>query len=230
MKYDSKRSKTITNGERKCPYCNSLNIKEYLYGAPSFDYDKEKYVLGGCEVSLDNPKYKCMDCGKDIYVEHEIELPNLIIPSFTNNNRECILIDYSDKDSSYAIKLTKSKVNHAGVEDFISSICLKKIEYNSVYKIDDVQHLQNEDFDKYYKKLMQITSNWISEFDNNKLVINNDIREWSLVFDTNDNQLSFSDNKVPSNINELKDVILELEELYKLEFKKRREQLNEMFK
>ena len=52
-----------------CPYCNSTNIKEYLYGEPTYDYDKDKYVLGGCILSLDKPKYKCSDCGKDIYIK-----------------------------------------------------------------------------------------------------------------------------------------------------------------
>ena len=72
MKYDSKKSKTINSDERKCPYCNSLNIRKYLYGYPSGDYDKEKYVLGGCMLSLNNPKYKCIDCGKDIYDNRSI--------------------------------------------------------------------------------------------------------------------------------------------------------------
>lgn len=53
----------------KCPYCNSTNVKKYLYGMPTHDYDKDKYILGGCEVTLSNPKYKCMDCGKDIFYE-----------------------------------------------------------------------------------------------------------------------------------------------------------------
>ena len=61
--------------EYKCPYCNSSNIKKYLYGEPTHDYDKEKYVLGGCEVSPDKPIYKCTDCGKDIYRKYSIDIP-----------------------------------------------------------------------------------------------------------------------------------------------------------
>ena len=30
---------------RKCPFCGSLNLLEYLYGFPAYDYDKEKYIL-----------------------------------------------------------------------------------------------------------------------------------------------------------------------------------------
>ena len=127
------------------------------------------------------------------------------------------------------MKLSKSNVNHAGIEDYISSICLEKIDYNSVYKIDDVQHLENEDFDKYYNKLIQITSNWIKEFDNNEFVYNNEIREWSLIINTKDNKLSFSDEKVQSNIKEFKDIVIELENLFKIEFEKRRKQINNMF-
>lgn len=231
MIYDSKKSKTINVDERRCPYCNSLNIKEYLYGEPTNDYDREKYVLGGCEISLDNPRYKCSDCGKDIYIKHDIEIPGIRIPntSINNGNDEYILINYNDKNNCYNLKLSKSRVNHAGIEDYISSIYLKKIDYDSIYKIDDVQHLENDDFDKYYNKLIQITDNWIKEFDNNKLVSNNEIREWSLIINTKDNQLSFSEEKVPSNIKEFKDVIIDLENLFKIEFEKRNKQINDMF-
>ena len=58
-------SKTI----KKCPYCGSSEVLEYLYGEPAYDYDKSKYVLGGCIVTGNDPAYKCMKCGKDIYRE-----------------------------------------------------------------------------------------------------------------------------------------------------------------
>ena len=187
--------KKLVMMKKKCPYCNSLNIKEYLYGEPSYDYDREKYVLGGCEVSYDNPKYKCSDCGKDIYIKHVVESSDIVVPDLTiNDNKEYINIIYSDKDYNCDIRLTKSKIDHAGIEDYISSICLKKTEYkdNKTYKFDDVT-------------------------------------EWSLVINTKDDQLSFSDVKVPSNIDELKNITIELEELYESELKKRKEQIDNMF-
>lgn len=47
-----------------CPYCNSKEVWEYLYGEPTYDYDKDKYVLGGCEIDF-SKKYKCKNCKKD---------------------------------------------------------------------------------------------------------------------------------------------------------------------
>jgi DNA-directed RNA polymerase subunit RPC12/RpoP len=52
---------------KKCPYCNSTELWEYLYGEPAYDYDRDKYVLGGCEITGNQPIYKCKKCGKDIY-------------------------------------------------------------------------------------------------------------------------------------------------------------------
>jgi transposase-like protein len=54
----------------KCPFCNSENVAEILYGLPvgSKQLDKEleskKMVLGGCMISDDSPLYKCNDCQK----------------------------------------------------------------------------------------------------------------------------------------------------------------------
>ena len=168
MEYDNKISKVMNNDEKRCPFCNSLNIKEYLYGEPTSDYDRERYVLGGSEITLNSPKYKCSDCGKDIYVNKNV--PNISITREDNSadNNEYILICYRNKDCLYNIKLSKSKTIHAGIEEYISSICIEKIDYNSVYKIDGVQHLDNEDFDKYYNIIMRIAYDWSKEFDNNK--------------------------------------------------------------
>lgn len=57
------------NPKINCPNCGSEELWEYLYGEPTYDYDREKYVLGGCEITLDNPKYKCKQCGKDVLVD-----------------------------------------------------------------------------------------------------------------------------------------------------------------
>ncbi len=52
---------------RKCPYCGSIELWKYLYGEPTYDYDKNKYILGGCEITGNQPTHKCKKCGKDIY-------------------------------------------------------------------------------------------------------------------------------------------------------------------
>lgn len=252
MEYDSKKSKTIKIDEHNCPYCGSSNLKKYLYGEVAHDYDKEKYVLGGCEITGDDPIYKCSDCGKDIYVEkknvidsineklRELGVDDDIINSPNTNkqsirdkiqdsfdkNRNNITIEYSTNEVSYLISLTKFNSYHAGIKDTLATIKLKKSERNNMYKIDDIQSLNIEDYDKYYNKLMEITNNWIYEFDNNKLVEDKDVFNWSLKIKNEDNNIAFSDEKVPSNMNELKNIILELEELYKIQFEKTRKESN----
>ncbi len=55
----------------KCPYCNSKNIADILYGMPAFneqmkkDIEDGKLVLGGCCVDERNPDYHCNDCGRE---------------------------------------------------------------------------------------------------------------------------------------------------------------------
>lgn len=47
-----------------CPQCSAKGeIREILYGLPAGDYNKEKFVLGGCDISDDNPEIKCIGCG-----------------------------------------------------------------------------------------------------------------------------------------------------------------------
>ena len=47
----------------RCPSCQSVEVKEILYGLPdpeSFDF--EKYEVGGCCVTPNDPKYWCEVC------------------------------------------------------------------------------------------------------------------------------------------------------------------------
>jgi primosomal protein N' len=51
-----------------CPKCKSNSIAEIFYGLPNFTeelnkkIEDKKIVLGGCEISWDNPIYHCNDC------------------------------------------------------------------------------------------------------------------------------------------------------------------------
>ncbi len=53
-----------------CPNCKGTNVSEIMYGLPSQEFmeelgkeeNKGKYVLGGCCVSDNDPKYSCTDC------------------------------------------------------------------------------------------------------------------------------------------------------------------------
>ncbi|NJM53101.1 MAG: class I SAM-dependent methyltransferase [Blastocatellia bacterium] len=51
-----------------CPKCNSENLAKFHYGLPEFTDELKKQiaegkiVLGGCEISFDNPLYFCNGC------------------------------------------------------------------------------------------------------------------------------------------------------------------------
>jgi len=53
-----------------CPNCKGTNVAEIMYGLPSQEFleelkkkeNKEKYRLGGCCISNNDPKYSCNDC------------------------------------------------------------------------------------------------------------------------------------------------------------------------
>ena len=53
---------------RKCPECDSVKIAQILYGLPAFDEKLEqdleagKVVLGGCNVTGEDPSWHCNDC------------------------------------------------------------------------------------------------------------------------------------------------------------------------
>lgn len=54
-----------------CPYCQSEDVAEYIWGEPCLDEDLFKaidngeVVLGGCCVSDHDPQYHCNTCHKD---------------------------------------------------------------------------------------------------------------------------------------------------------------------
>jgi len=56
---------------KQCPSCKGRNIAEIMYGLPTQEFmeelgkdgNKEKYQLGGCCISNNDPKYSCNDCG-----------------------------------------------------------------------------------------------------------------------------------------------------------------------
>ncbi len=60
---------------RKCPACGSSKVARILNGMPALrpelekDLEDGKIVLGGCELSPDNPTWTCVKCGTNIYRE-----------------------------------------------------------------------------------------------------------------------------------------------------------------
>ena len=46
-----------------CPACQGSDIKEIVYGMPDIEsFDFEKYEVGGCCVSDNDPGFKCKSC------------------------------------------------------------------------------------------------------------------------------------------------------------------------
>lgn len=50
--------------KESCPDCDSHEgIREILYGLPAEPINEEKYVIGGCIVSGNDPIWTCIECG-----------------------------------------------------------------------------------------------------------------------------------------------------------------------
>ena len=49
---------------KSCPVCSSSEgLREIFYGMPIGPVDEEKYSIGGCCVSDNDPTLKCIKCG-----------------------------------------------------------------------------------------------------------------------------------------------------------------------
>jgi len=55
-----------------CPQCRSkAGLREIIYGLPIGPVDEEKYAIGGCCISDNDPMVKCIECGwKGDFVNH----------------------------------------------------------------------------------------------------------------------------------------------------------------
>ncbi len=57
--------------KRKCPWCGSKDVAEYLWGLPAFseqlvqDMADGKIILGGCCITGNDPSAHCNACGND---------------------------------------------------------------------------------------------------------------------------------------------------------------------
>jgi len=47
-----------------CPQCSSkASLREIMYGLPDGPVDEQKYAIGGCCISDNDPTLKCIECG-----------------------------------------------------------------------------------------------------------------------------------------------------------------------
>ena len=46
-----------------CPQCGkSGTVREILWGEPASDYDSQRYELGGCLLTGNDPELCCLEC------------------------------------------------------------------------------------------------------------------------------------------------------------------------
>ena len=59
----------------QCPGCGSLGgVREIVYGMPGPDFEFDKYIVGGCCVTENDPDIGCKECGWEGF---SAKLPNL---------------------------------------------------------------------------------------------------------------------------------------------------------
>ena len=63
----------MSNSTKKpliCPSCYEIeSIRTILYGMPSAPIDESRYVLGGCVIEIDSPRYRCINCDTSILID-----------------------------------------------------------------------------------------------------------------------------------------------------------------
>ena len=56
--------KSVRLSAASCPSCGVVGVlKRIVYGMPNSDFDFEKYIVGGCCVTDNDPEIGCVKCG-----------------------------------------------------------------------------------------------------------------------------------------------------------------------
>lgn len=185
---------------RKCPFCGSMELRKYLYGEPSFDYDENKYILGGCEITGNQPTHKCKKCGKNIYPD-----TNFIMPGNDNLSKESIRIGIQNKKNNYVLSL--NHLRESETYDLLFAD-LNKLSGKVISEIST--NVPERYYSQFVSKLYNIISDWKDVYPGESNII------WSVEFDTEHNTRSISGNgSFPSNWNEFIDLISEYEKIFK---------------
>ncbi len=96
---------------RVCPACHSkTGIREIFYGFPAGQpVNDEKYAMGGCCVSDNDPTLKCIECGWKGELKNNIESEKKVIHMVQLQSTEGM----SDSDiDEYAKKLWGKLTNN----------------------------------------------------------------------------------------------------------------------
>lgn len=196
---------------KKCPYCNSTELWKYLYGEPTYDYDKDKYVLGGCEITGNQPTYKCKKCGKDIYPESNIVLPKITA-------KKCIRIGIKNNKSNYVMLLNHYK------EDNTYDISFADLNDLAGKVISDLStRIPEKYFVKFIDRLYTIINNWHDNYPGESEII------WSVKIEEDGNNRLISGNGgFPENWDTFVDLLIEYEKIFKNAKKIEIEKIQEM--
>jgi len=185
---------------RKCPYCGSTELWKYLYGEPAYDYDKDKYVLGGCEITGNQPTYKCKNCGKDVYPDN-----NFIKLSNNKLSKESIRIGIKNEKNNYVLIL--NHVNNSKMYDIVFAD-LNNLEGKAISDLST--NLPEKYYSQFVSKLYSIIKDWQNIYSGKSNIV------WSINYDMENNKKLISGNGgFPSNWNEFIDLISEYEKIFK---------------
>lgn len=183
---------------KKCPYCNSTELWKYLYGEPTHDYDKDKYVLGGCEITGNQPTYKCKKCGKDIYPDN-----NFVMPKITT--KKSIRIGIKNDKSNYVMLL-----NHYR-EDNTYDIAFADLNNLSGKTISDLStRIPEMYFATFIDRLYTIIKNWQNNYSGENKIT------WSINIEEDGNNRVISGNGgLPEEWDDLINLLIEYEKIFK---------------
>ena len=183
---------------KKCPYCNSTELWKYLYGEPTHDYDKNKYVLGGCEITGNQPTYKCKKCGKDIYPDN-----NFVMPKVTT--KKSIRIGIKNDKSNYVMLL-----NHYR-EDNTYDIAFADLNNLSGKTISDLStRIPEMYYVTFIDKLYTVIKNWQNNYSGENKIT------WSInIEEDGSNRVISGNGGLPENWDDLINLLIEYEKIFK---------------
>ena len=185
---------------RKCPYCGSMELWKYLYGEPTYDCDKNEYILGGCEITGNQPTHKCKKCGKDIYPDTNFKMPNNV-----NIFKESIRIGIKNDNNNYVLLL-----NHVSEPEMYDLLFadLNNLDEKSISDLST--NVPERYYSQFVSKLYSIISNWKDDYQGESNV------EWNIKLNTENNTRLISGNGgFPNNWNKFIDLISEYEKIFK---------------
>ena len=182
---------------KKCPYCNSSELWKYLYGMPTHDYDKDKYVLGGCEITGNQPTYKCKKCGKDIYPDNSLVMPKI-------TTKKCIRVGIKNNKSNYVMLL-----NHS--EDNTYDIVFADLNDLAGKVISDLStRIPEKYYVKFVDRLYTIINNWQDNYSGESEIT------WSIkIEEDGKSRLILGNGGFPDNWDNFVDLLIEYEKIFK---------------